>query len=212
MNDYDQKENSEILWFAGVVLDDIKTAKRQTWAITYYVLLTYAAVVGFIGLGNNSNAVLGNFWFRLLALCFPSYFINILGNYHLLDTCRWLSIYRIRLTMLKNKMDPFTIKVFDIDSRHFPKIAGGKGLGYLKFYRYFWNLHFWFIVLLNIGSVCVTFFVLGGKICDDTLWVLVLVFHFLVSPFLVMIWYVSFNGLVDMTIDEYAGDLIKTDM
>ena len=74
-----------------VAIDDIKYIKTRQWSVTYYLLLLYAALIGFYRL-DNSNGADSACVARVLA--FMAVSVALLGTYYLLDFQWNLSKYR----------------------------------------------------------------------------------------------------------------------
>lgn len=195
--------SEEFIWLAEATVEDIRFAKRHTWALTYYVLLTHAAIITlYVLIYKNVNSVFQNFpkemWVDSVLFWLPSYVINLVGNYHLLDINRSLSFYRIRLSILKNKMGKPTKEVFDVYT--------GEDENYFKFTRYFWRLTFFFILLLNLSSL----FILLMVLCKHNVEPIMLWIVFVcISSFIInYVWFSCLNDKVNHTIRDNRRDLI----
>lgn len=208
MVDSKQKENEECNWLVGATVEDIRYAKKHTWSLTYYILLTYAAIITlYLTIyGAADNAAFQNFpkniWFEILIFWIPSYAINIVGNYHLYDTNKCLAMYRIRLVMLKNRMEDFALKTFDVDI--------GLTEKYVTFSRYFWSISLIFILILNLGSVIIFLMILyTHKVQQEKITIFaisVVISSFFTNYFL----YYCFNEKVKQMVNNNKRYLKKT--
>jgi hypothetical protein len=148
------KEEAELRVLFQIITDDIKYAKRLQWTVTYYVLVTYAAIIGFVELLNSSLPWREPLYSSLIL--FPAFGINLLGMWHLMDMHKHLSFYRRRLNEIEKKFEPVTRKILDITDE--PKEK------YESYTRYFWSLTLPFIILTTLGLFYVAWWILGSVI------------------------------------------------
>jgi hypothetical protein len=149
-----QKEEAEIRTLLSIVVDDIKYAKNKQWSLTYYVLLTYAALIGFCNLlGHYSYCE--NLLIKLIII-FAAALVGLYGIYHLLDTHMRIAFYRIRLTRIQNYLSREPQAIIDIR----PEDKGR----YPEYYRYFWELTILLIFALLFGLGCVSFYLMKNTL------------------------------------------------
>ena len=80
-----KKEYAELELSFQITIDDIKFGKRQQWATTYYILLTYAAIIGFHNLIKDYLCWNQNLY-SLIVLIIIALGINIYGILNIMDT------------------------------------------------------------------------------------------------------------------------------
>lgn len=151
-------ESAELTSFYDIISDDIKHAKRQQWAVTYYVLLTYAAIIGFYTLIKKGwgFACWDQRMIRLVPLLLPALGIHFLGIWYLMHTHRQLAVCRIRLRAIKKRLAPATQRIL--------KVAMEKEEKWASFGHYFWMFTFPFISLIFVGLLYVAWFLLQGEL------------------------------------------------
>lgn len=153
MNSSQDKENAELRLLYQISTEDIKYAKSRQWATTYYVLLTFAAIIGFYSLPK-SELIFGT-WYQKLWLLIPAFGINVLGIYHVMDTQRSLCGYRMRLVAINQEFGARTRGVFDIPAEHEKR--------YYSYGRYFLSLSLLFMLLMMLGVFFVVCLLLHNK-------------------------------------------------
>lgn len=118
-NNPQTKENEELRLLYQITVDDIKYAKSRQWLTTYYVLLTFAVIIGFYILPEpDVDSEIFVTWYQKLWLLIPAFGINALGIYHVMDTQKRLCGYRMRLTAIKEEFEGKTKKVLDLPGVH----------------------------------------------------------------------------------------------
>lgn len=188
MNQID-KTDEELRTLFSIITDDIKYAKRHQLAITYYVLLSYAAIIGFYILIRSELRYLP--WYHNLWLLLPALFINILGMYHIMDTQKCLCTYRMRLKAIKSRFERLSQSVLNISTEETSLIRAGlaevlkffnltnaskriKKIEYYRFSRYFWDLAFPFIVFMILGLFYIAWLILNDNLSSCLIFLLVL--------------------------------------
>ena len=147
-----QKEEAEIRTLLSIVVDDIKYAKNRQWSLTYYVLLTYAALIGLCKL-IRENAVYSCTTAINISIIFTAFVISFVGVFNLLDTHMRIAYYRHRLENIKKYLSPKPRAIINIR----PETEQN----YSEYFRYFSGLTAPFIFVLLIGLYFVTMYVLN---------------------------------------------------
>jgi hypothetical protein len=128
--------------------DGIESVKRRQWAVTNYVLLIFAAIIGFANLFMvrvNDGLLIRPYAFLPLFLLLIAFLISVAGIYHLTDMHRVITEYRytfgniIRMSTYAKQIDP--IKSHD-----------------LKFWKYFFSFTLFFTFLIIVGFLLVGIF------------------------------------------------------
>jgi len=162
-----EKGPAELRMLYQITIDDIKYAKRLQWTTTYYILLTFAAIIGFYFWIKPLNSDLG--WDQKIWLLLPALGINILAVYHLMDTQKCQAIYRMRIIAIKERLEKITKDVLDISIKN--ERDEGK---YYGFDYYFLSLVLPFIILITVGLLYVAWSL--SYYSDDELCRLLLIF------------------------------------
>lgn len=79
-----EKEGADLRSLFQIITNDIKYPKRLQRTRTYYVLLTYVAIIGFYHYARLELWL--TLWEKLLFLGVPPFGIGLLGMWHLMDT------------------------------------------------------------------------------------------------------------------------------
>ncbi len=129
-----------------ILVEDIRWAKGRIWTITYYCILTYVVIIGFL---NYMGTDLGplSFLGKLFYLLLPAFGINMLAMWHIMDTHRCMCEYRARLVEINEAMEEATKRTLVFEKK------------YPRFHRYFWGLTLPFILLLMWGLFYVAWFI-----------------------------------------------------
>ena len=146
-----QKEEAEIRTLLSIVVDDIKYAKNKQWSLTYYVLLTYAALIGFCSFLED-KPFYDDIEIKFIIII-PAILISIVGIYNLLDTHKRIAFYRERINKIQ--------KYLSFEPRSIINIRPEQNShNYAGFDRYFWFLTVPFIGVIFFGLSYVIIFVL----------------------------------------------------
>jgi hypothetical protein len=106
------KTQEELLMLFPVVIDDIKTLKRQQWTITYYGLLLLAAIIGFYGLLRSPYNHASCLEKGLLLAAAIVVFVVCTG--YLIEHQYRLTQYRKRLEKIRNEFTERTKEIVDV--------------------------------------------------------------------------------------------------
>jgi membrane protein YdbS with pleckstrin-like domain len=131
----------------------IENAKRRQWALTNYILLLFAAIVGFGRFLRESPAD----WCpeeKAVLICVAG-FISILGTYHVFDNNGVQAEYRQRVKRLYNDSYYQFLLQFD------PQLEGKKENLY---YRYFKSITIASWLLISSGFSCVVYYFLRDRL------------------------------------------------
>jgi hypothetical protein len=137
------KKGEELRLLYQVYIDDIKTTKRQQWAIPNYVILLFAAIFGF-------SRYIGKPFtgFELIILFVPAFLIHLLGIWGLISIQAVLVGYRKKLVEIEKDM-----------TLSFKEIAKeSRAEDYLKFKYYFKTITFPFILLIYSSFVYLSWY------------------------------------------------------
>jgi hypothetical protein len=121
--------------------DGIESMKRRQWAVTNYVLLIFAAIIGFANLASGEFDKYLWLPFVLLLLAF---FISSVGIYHLIDMHRVIIEYRYTLRNIMRMS--YAKEIIPIKPHDY------------KFSKYFFSFTLLFILLILVGFWLVGFF------------------------------------------------------
>jgi len=138
----DKKDNAE--WARLIYrnqVDGIEAVKHRQWAATNYILLIFAAIIGYAELLNYINVKVA---FLLLLLVF---LVSIIGIYHLIDMQFVLTKYRKKLFNIADKKEYNFLKKIDM-------IADDSA----DFFKYFLRITVIFIALVLGGLTLVGLF------------------------------------------------------
>ena len=139
-----ETENSQLRLLYQIYTDNIENAKRRQWSTVYYVLLSYAAIIGFYHLTRSEFHY--TCWSQKALILIPALFVNVLGMGILVDIQKCLCQYRMHLRAIETTFIGRAEKILEMSSKQErPKISD-----------YFWTLVFPFILLMTIGSLYVT--------------------------------------------------------
>ena len=143
MNDKNSKtEAEELRMLYQITIDDIRYAKRQQWAITYYGLLLITGILGFYKLIQSSKTNIACFEKGILFAL--AVLIALMGTWILCTFQKSLCEYRERLVRIINKKENF--------SKKFKDALGDISRDYTSFYYYFGSIVFPFILILWIAA------------------------------------------------------------
>jgi len=154
------KERADLRMLYQTSVDDIKYAKSRQWATTYYVLLTFAAIIGFYTLikPECAHACWIQYLTYSLLVLLPAFAINVLGMYHVMDTQKYLCLYRMRLTAISEAFEKIAKSVFDI---RFEEEREQKH--YYGYDRFFISLVLPFIILMLMGVLYIGWLLFNDK-------------------------------------------------
>ena len=111
-NKHQEKENEELRLLYQITIGDIENAKRRQWSIVYYILLSFAALIGFYSV-TKANFIY-DCWYQKLCLLLPTLFVNFFGIYLLMDFQKNMCKYRMRLCEIGEEFEPRARKVLKI--------------------------------------------------------------------------------------------------
>jgi hypothetical protein len=120
-------------------IDGIEAVKRRQWATTNYVLLIFAAIIGFVKTLEWQNGC-----FSILLLL-GAVIISIMGIFHLIDMQLVLTQYRLKLSNISKKYT--FVKSFDL-------IADKDS----SFWKYFFCITAFFVGLIISAVILVLIF------------------------------------------------------
>jgi hypothetical protein len=142
-------------------LDALENTKRRQWSVPYYILLLFAAIIGFCKL---INIPVSSAWFpgrELLIIL--SWGISILGIYHVIDNHGTQARYRGKIKQIGKKY----VSAFIHDTSIRKKWC---------YFEYFFWFTVPFIILITVGFVFVVLILTRNLLAIETLteiWVLV---------------------------------------
>jgi hypothetical protein len=188
-----ETRNSELIMLFQVITDDIKNLRRQQWTATYYILLTYAAIIGFYSLKSINTSSLAPPLLSIVALG-----MNLLGLWYVMDTNKNLCFYRMRLTRIKENFVEVAKEILDI------RTTAQEDERYVSFRYYFIPLTLSFIALLFVGLLFVICLVFHDKWCDQYWlhWIFFILCTFCIELFFFRYLYCKFSREVDEKIEE----------
>ena len=117
-----------------VILDDIKYIKSRQWSVTYYLLLLFAAIIGFSSLLNHGCL-------ERSTLLTIAILVALLGTFYQVDFQTRLFNYRKRLI---DKVLPNLSDKFQKTEKEPPR--------YTSWFRDFWAFTFPFILMIWFGA------------------------------------------------------------
>lgn len=125
--------------------DGIEAVKKRQWLTTNYILLIFAAIIGYLNLFiDQTNANIDTAFFLLLL--FLTFSLSWVGIYHLVDMHLVLTKYRM--------------KMFNIGKRYsFVKEIDMIGDSDANFYKYYFSITFIFIAFILGGLSLVIIFI-----------------------------------------------------
>jgi hypothetical protein len=137
-----EREAAEFRLLYRTTADDIKYVRRQQWAITCYVLLLMAAVVGFHDILFHPGPV------EKFILVTIAFLVAIAGTLYIVTLQETLSKYRSRLMIITDHF-----------SEACRETVSESETDFTSFRYYFLTIILPFIVVMFIGAVFVTWFV-----------------------------------------------------
>lgn len=146
--------NDNIMTLYQILTDDIKNGKKLQWQVLYYSLLAFAALLALqTYLTGITNNIFITIWLWRVVILLLAIFIYWLSAYMLLDTQKWLCIYRMRIEVIREQKDlpPKLKEKFG----YFKKIGGDKE-DYYRFSRYLYSAPISFIILGAFGPIFIT--------------------------------------------------------
>lgn len=135
-----------------IFIDDIKYIKTRQWTVTYYLLLIFAAIVGFskaVGLQAKGDFSLGRNLLSLLA-----FLTAALGTFYQCNFQSRIKQYRTLILEIINEREP---KLSD-DFAAWDRGSIGDIDEYTSWWKDFWVFTFPFILMLWLGVVFVLFY------------------------------------------------------
>ncbi len=145
------KSAEELRLLYSISIEDIRYSKNRQWSITYYGLLTYAALIGFYGLiqGQFCDLFLSQKSFYLLLLITPGALIFLVCVWLIMDIHSKLIRYRDKL------------KAIDKTFETTPKKIAQSGPGNLEIGRLYWVFPGVFLALVGFGFLYLAWFIYG---------------------------------------------------
>lgn len=133
-----------------VIIDDIKYIKSRQWAVTYYLLLLFAAIIGFYKIISPEQVIL-SCWLRCI-LFMVAVGVAVFGILFLNGLEKTLARYRERLIddILPNLSDRFQQSEIKAHKRRFNNNEKWKER-YTKKCRDFWIFTFYLDLMLVLG-------------------------------------------------------------
>ena len=126
-------------------IDLIEAVKRRQWTAINYILLIFAAIIGFVKVLNNPCT--NQYTFIAYFLLLVSWGISIVGIYHLIDMHIALTKYRKKVFNIAEKDEYEFVREIDL-------IADEEA----DFSKYFWSITALFVGMVLAGLTLVTIF------------------------------------------------------
>lgn len=187
---YTNERDEQLRMFYQIGTEDIKWAKNNQFRILYYVLLSFAAIIGFCTLiGGKSCAIP---LYQKVMFPIIAFLINLLGIWHLLDTHACLALYRKRISAI----DPsFTDIVRDILNIRWETPEEYHSL--TKYY--FFTISFAFILIIAVGACLI-----ARLLFNDHFWWIALIMLWVESEF-----FLFFRWIVDRRLKKPDRKLLE---
>ena len=152
MNGNNTNTNNEFLNRFSILIDDIKYIKSRQWTVTYYLLLLYAALIGFYKLmGFHKGA---DFCFEKNLLCILTLLVAGLGTIYQYEFQSRVTRYR---RLLNGVLDHLSKPYRDFERDAFKERFKTEDR-YISWWNGFWLFTFPFIIILWVGATFIFWF------------------------------------------------------
>ena len=132
-------EQQKFQFFYQRLVGDIENTKRRQWLVPYYILLLFAAIIGFVSLSNLPN---GAICVTKIPLSVLAIIIAIAGVWHIIDTHLIQVKYRRQIYKLENSNLPFTYDFLRFDKKS------------LRIGYYLVSFTLFFCIVVLVGLFC----------------------------------------------------------
>lgn len=155
-----KNKREEFLLIYKATFEEIRYTKNRQWAVTYYGLLTFAAIIGFVGVVKDVFVALC--LTQSILIMFPALVVNIGSFVIIMDVHTKLCKHRKRLTAIE--------KTFQNDTKQLVKSGpADPGLD-----RYYFPFPILFVFLIFIGLFFVGWILFGSYL--NPFWLFCIIF------------------------------------